>query len=191
MTIRPQFESAVRHKLIFCFVVSPKSYKPLKKALLGRVNKLITLLAPEPGERAVSLGQVIWRALRPDWHLARYAHQSLIMEVTEGNGFSTTECGFYAYLANERLIDLGFRDMAASDERIMFCIAAPDTECLEQVVDTHFDASFQRVVIKIPDCDSGQKQAWASEVESSLDRAIEQMSAFAKQEELISYNFAY
>ncbi len=190
MTIRP-LSDAVKPKLIFCFVVSPKSYKPLKKALLGRVNKLITLLSPEPGQRAVSLGQVIWRAVRPDWHLARYAHQSLIMEVTEGNGFSTTECGFYAYLANDRLIDRGFRDMAASGERIMFCIAAPDTECLERVVGAHLDASFEMVTIKIPDCDRGQKQAWASEVERTLDRVIEQISAFAEQEELISYNFAY
>ncbi|UCV22545.1 hypothetical protein [Ferribacterium limneticum] len=146
MTIYPQSEPAAKPKLIFCFVVSPKSYKPLKKALLGRVNKLITLLSPEPGQRAVSLGQVIWRALRPEWRLARYAHQSLIMEVTQGNGFSTTECGFYAYLANERLIEQGFRDMAASDERIMFCIAAPDTECLEQAVNPHLDANSAMVV---------------------------------------------
>lgn len=183
--------STPKPKLIFCFVVSPKSYKPLKKALLGRVNKLITLLAPERGQRAVSLGKFIWRALRPEWRLVRYAHQSLIMGVTQGNGFATTECGFYAYLADKRLIDQGFRDMATSAERIMFCIAAPDTECLEQAINTHLDGSSEMVVIKIPDCDRSQKQAWASEVESTLDRVIEQMSAFAEQEELISYNFAY
>jgi len=92
----------------------------MKKALLRCIKKLIPDPPPEPGQRAVGLGQVIWRALRPEWHLARYTHLSLIMEVTQGNGFSTTECGFYAYLANDRLIDRGFHDMAASDERIMF-----------------------------------------------------------------------
>lgn len=178
-------------KLIFCFVVSKKCYKPLKKALLGRVNKLITLLSPELGQRAVSLGQVIWRALRPEWHLARYAHQSLIMEVNQGNGFATTECGFYAYLANEALIDEGFRDMAASGERIMFCIAAPDTEHLQKAVDTHLDASFQMALVKIPDCDRGEKQAWTSEVEGTLNRVIEQTSALAEREGLVLYTFGY
>ncbi len=181
----------LKPKLIFCFVVSKKCYKPLKRALLGHVNKLVTLLAPEPGQRVISLGEVIWRALRPEWRLARYAHQSLIMEVNQGNGFATTECGFYTYLANERLIDEGFRDIAASSERIMFCIAAPDTEYLQQAVDTHLDASFQTVVLRIPDSNSAGQQASTLEVENALDRVIEQMSAFAEQEGLISYNFAY
>lgn len=183
--------SEPKSKLIFCFMVSKRCYKPLRKALLGHVNKLVTLLAPEPGQHAVSLGEVIWRAMRPEWRLTRYAHQSVMMEVTQGNGFATTECGFYAYLANKCLIDQGFSDMAASGERIMFCISARDTEGMQQAVNTHLDASFQIVTVRISDCDHAGQQAWTSEVESALARVIEQISAFAERENLVSYAFGY
>lgn len=182
---------AAKTKLIFCFEVSRNDYKPLKKILFEHVSTLGTLLNPEPGKRYISLAEVIWRFLRPRWSPARYQHQSVMVEMAEGGGLTTTECGFYAYLANDRLLNQGFREIAASGQRITLCLAAPDSTQIQHAAETHLDASFQLVVTRIPEGKSIAIENWQSEVGKAVAEVFERISAFAEEENLIFYVFGY
>lgn len=180
-----------KRNLMLYFEVSDDGYKTLKTALLDHASILTSILSPEPEQPDVSAAEVFLRICHRCIGISTYEHQVIVLELAQGGGITIAELGLYAYLSNDHFLSQAFREISASDERIVVSIAAQNIGMPERFFGDVLEKEFQLEVITIPERSTMEQKVWESLIETATAQAIEKITIFAEKECLVSNILGY